>query len=61
MDSLETIFFNLFNLSNGFKFIFSRPDVFYNKVVLRNFPKFIGKHLDQSLYFNKVAVLRLAT
>ena len=25
------------------------------KVVLRNFPKFTGKHLCQSLFFNKVA------
>ena len=27
------------------------------KGVLRNFPKFIGKHLCQSLCFNKVATL----
>ena len=36
-----------------------RPDVFYKKGVLRNFVKFIGKHLCQSLYFNKVACLTL--
>ena len=29
--------------------------------VLRNFPKFTGKHLCQSLFFNKVAGLRPAT
>ena len=29
------------------------------KVVLRNFPKFTVKHLCQSLFFNKVAGLRL--
>ena len=29
------------------------------KVVLRNFVKFTGKHLCQSLFFNKVAALRL--
>ena len=31
------------------------------KGVLRNFAKFTGKHLCQSLFFNKVAGLRLAT
>ena len=31
------------------------------KGVLRNFAKFTGKHLRQSLFFNKVAVLRPAT
>ena len=36
----------------------SRPDVFCKKGVLRNFTKFTGKHLCQSLYFNKVAGLR---
>ena len=30
------------------------------KVALGNFTKFIGKHLCQSLFFNKVAGLRLA-
>ena len=39
----------------------SRPDVFCKKGDLRNFTKFIGKHLCQSLIFNKVAGLRLAT
>ena len=29
-------------------------EVFYKKGVLRNFPKFTGKHLCQSLFFNKV-------
>ena len=33
----------------------SGPDVFCKKGVLRNFAKFIGKHLCRSLYFNKVA------
>ena len=32
-----------------------RPEVFCKKGVLRNFPKFTGKHLCQSLFFNKVA------
>ena len=30
----------------------SRPDVFCKKGVIRNFPKFIGKHLCQSFFFN---------
>ena len=33
----------------------SRPEVFCKKVVLRNFTKFTGKHLCQSIFFNKVA------
>ena len=33
----------------------SRPEVFCKKGVLRNFTKFTGKHLCQSLFFNKVA------
>ena len=36
----------------------SRPEVFCRKGVLRNFAKFTGKHLCQSLFFNKVAGLR---
>ena len=35
----------------------SRPEVFCKKGVLRNFAKFTGKHLWQSLFFNKVAGL----
>ena len=31
------------------------------KSVLRNFAKFTGKHLCQSLFFNKIAGLRPAT
>ena len=34
-----------------------RPEVFCKKDVLRNFAKSIGKHLCQSLFFNKVASL----
>ena len=36
----------------------SRLEVFCKKDVLKNFPKFAGKHLCQSLFFNKVAGLR---
>ena len=39
----------------------SRPEVFRNKGVLRSFAKFKGKHLGQSLFFNKVEGLRSAT
>ena len=39
----------------------SRPDVFCKKGVLRNFPKFTGKHPCKSLFFNKVADLRPET
>ena len=31
----------------------SRPEVCCKKVVLRNFAKLTGKHLCQSLFFNK--------
>ena len=36
----------------------SPPEVFYKKGVLKNFTKFRGKHLCQSLFFNKLAGLR---
>ena len=39
----------------------SRPEVFCKKGVLRNFTKSTGKHLCQSLFFNKVAGLKPAT
>ena len=39
----------------------SRQEVFCEKGVLRNFIKFTGKHLCQSLFFNKVVDLRPAT
>ena len=35
------------------------PEVFYKKGVLNNFVKFTGKQQCQSLFFNKVAGLRL--
>ena len=38
----------------------SRPELFCKKGVLRNLAKFTGKHLCQSLFFNKVAGLRPA-
>ena len=36
----------------------SRPEVFCKKGVLKYFAQFTGKHLCQSLFFNKVAGLR---
>ena len=36
-----------------------RSDVFCKKGVLKNFAKFTGKHLCQSLFFNKVTCLLL--
>ena len=35
----------------------SRPELFLKKDVLKSFTKFTGKHLRQSLFFNKVAGL----
>ena len=34
------------------------PEILFKKGVLRNFAKFTGKHLCQSLFFNKIAGLR---
>ena len=39
----------------------SRQEVFWEKGVLENFTKFTGKHLCQSLFFNKVTGLGAAT
>ena len=37
------------------------PEGFYKKCVLKNYEKLTGKHLCQSLFFNKVAGLKSAT
>ena len=50
-----SINFLISNVSRG-----SRPKVFCKKGVLRNFAKFTGKHLRQSLFFNEVAGMRPA-
>ena len=39
----------------------SCPEKFCKKGVLKNFAEFLGKHLYQSFFFNKVAGLRPAT
>ena len=39
----------------------SRPEMSYEKGVLKNFVKFTGKHLCESLFFDKVTGLRFAT
>ena len=39
----------------------SRSELFCKKGVLKNFAKFTGKHLCQSLFFDKAAGLRSAT
>ena len=39
----------------------SHPEVFCKKGVLKNVTKFTGRHLCQSLFFNKVTDLRPAT
>ena len=39
----------------------SRLEVFSKKLVIKNFTKFSGKYLCQSIFFNKVAGLRPAT
>ena len=49
--------FKVFSLNYLFLERSSRPEVFC-KGVLRNFAKFTGKHLCQSLFFNKVSGLR---
>ena len=47
----------MFNWSQLFRDRSSRPEVFCKKGVLKNFEKFTGNHLCQSLFFNKVAGL----
>ena len=47
-----------------FEFLYTRNSHRRNsmrKSVLRNFAKFTGKHLCQSLFFNEIASLRAAT
>ena len=52
--------FYMSSLINGILTHFgsSRPEVFCKKGVLKNFTKFTGKGLCQSLFFNKIAGLK---
>ena len=52
---------NMYPVEAGTKVRSSRPEVFCKKGVFRNFAKFTGKHLCQSLFFTKVAGLRPVT
>ena len=52
------VFRNNFILRNTYRS--SRSEVFCKKGVLRSFAKFIGKHLCQILFFNKIVGLRPA-
>ena len=45
-------------LMNDTNIFNSRPEGFCKKGVLRNYTKFTGKHLCQSLFFNKVSLLK---
>ena len=57
------MFYKLFN-ANSTVFLFfrsCRPEVLCKIGVFRNFAKFTGKHLCQSLFFDKVAGLSPAT
>ena len=47
------IFFTRLNLIVFSPYRRIRSEVFYKKCVLRNFTKFTGKHLCQSLFFRK--------
>ena len=47
-----------FQSLNAIKHRSSRPEVFCKKGFFRSFEKLTGKHLCQSLFFNKVAGLR---
>ena len=54
------------SLQNGAQIKWLRTEaatggVLYKKSVLKNFAKFTEKHLCQSLFFDKVAVLKSAT
>ena len=64
IDKFRLLGFSFIKCSNSFLFFSSeaaRPEVFCKKGTLKNFVKFTGKHLCQSLFFNKVAGLRPAT
>ena len=51
----EGVYWEVFEGVCSFEGVHSRPEVFCKKGVLKNFAKSTGKHLYQSLIFNKVA------
>ena len=59
----DFLFIMIISISISLNLIIQKkaPEVFYKKCVLRNFVKLTGKHLCQSLFFNKVIGLRPAT
>ena len=59
--SSEKILFVIIKFQTGSTVQKQPPEVFCKKKVLRNFAKFTGKPLCQSLIFNKVAGVRPAT
>ena len=58
---IKIIFLILRSRDYNYSYKKQPPKVLYKKGVLRNFTKFTGKHLFQSLFFNKVAGMRPAT
>ena len=56
-ESIITYFFTSLSFLNKNSLQKQPPEVFWKKGVPRNFAKFIGKHLSQSLFLNKVAGL----
>ena len=55
---LSTYYYNADVCKDPNDYRSSRPEVFCRKCVLKSFAKFTGKHVCQSLFFNKVAGLR---
>ena len=62
-ENLSFVYFSIYvSLQVHFiRVISSHPEVVCKKGVLRNFAKFVGKHLCKSLFFDKVAGLGKAT
>ena len=59
--AFRLFFSTIYLVSIIYLFRSSRPKVYCKKGVLGKFAKFTGKHLCQTLFFNKVADLRPAT
>ena len=55
---LSTYYYNTDVCKDPNDYRSSRQEVFCKKGVLKNFAKFTGKHLCQSLFLNKVAGLQ---